>query len=91
MEALNHLLPALPRDFASPIFVVVHVRQGQLSLLPELFADRCELHVVEPFDKDEIAPGTICFAPPGYHMMIEAETGAAPSVVLSVDPPVRFS
>jgi two-component system, chemotaxis family, protein-glutamate methylesterase/glutaminase len=91
VEALNHLLPALPAGFAAAVLVVVHVRQGRPSLLPDLFAERCELKVVEPFDKDVIAPGTIYFAPPGYHMMVEAEGGAAPSIALSVDPPVRFS
>jgi len=91
VEALNLLLPALPRGFALPVLVVVHVRQGQPSLLPALFAERCMIRVQEPFDKDEIAPGTIYFAPPGYHMMVEAEGGAAPSIALSVDPPVRFS
>jgi two-component system chemotaxis response regulator CheB len=91
VEALNHLLPALPKAFAPPVLVVVHVRQGQPSLLPGLFATRCELAIVEPFDKDEIAPGTVYFAPPGYHMLVEAEGGAAPAIALSVDPPVRFS
>ncbi|KAK44451.1 chemotaxis protein CheB [Caballeronia sp. LZ029] len=91
VEALNQLLPALPKAFAPPVLVVVHVRQGQPSLLPGLFATRCELTIVEPFDKDEIAPGTVYFAPPGYHMLVEAEGGAAPAIALSVDPPVRFS
>jgi two-component system, chemotaxis family, protein-glutamate methylesterase/glutaminase len=91
VEALNHVLPALPRDFAAPVLIVVHVRHGQASLLPGLFAERCALKVVEPFDKDEIARGTVYFAPPGYHMMVEAEGDDAPSIALSVDPPVRFS
>lgn len=91
VEALNQLLPTLPKAFAPPVLVVVHVRQGQPSLLPGLFATRCELTIVEPFDKDEIAPGTVYFAPPGYHMLVEAEGGAAPAIALSVDPPVRFS
>ncbi|MDR5857154.1 chemotaxis protein CheB [Caballeronia sp. LZ062] len=91
VEALNLLLPELPRDFAPPVLIVVHVRQGQPSLLPALFAERCRLRVVEPFDKDAIAPGTVYFAPPGYHMMVEAEGGEPPSIALSVDPPVRFS
>ncbi|SAK69238.1 chemotaxis-specific methylesterase [Caballeronia hypogeia] len=91
VEALNHLLPMLPKTFAPPVLIVVHVRQGQPSLLPGLFATRCELAIEEPFDKDEIAPGTVYFAPPGYHMLVEAEEGAAPSIALSVDPPVRFS
>ncbi|BAN24762.1 CheB methylesterase [Caballeronia insecticola] len=91
VEALNLLLPVLPKAFAAPVLVVVHVRQGQPSLLPGLFAARCALAIEEPFDKDEIAPGTVYFAPPGYHMLVEAEGGAAPSIALSIDPPVRFS
>jgi two-component system, chemotaxis family, protein-glutamate methylesterase/glutaminase len=91
VEALNQLLPVLPRNFVTPVLIVVHVRQGQPSLLPGLFAERCALKVIEPFDKDEITRGTVYFAPPGYHMMVESEGGAAPSIALSVDPPVRFS
>jgi two-component system, chemotaxis family, protein-glutamate methylesterase/glutaminase len=91
VEALNVLLPALPRELAPPVLIVVHVRHGQPSLLPSLFAARCEPKVVEPDDKDVIAPGTIYFAPPGYHMLVEAEDAAAPAIALSVDPPVRFS
>jgi two-component system, chemotaxis family, protein-glutamate methylesterase/glutaminase len=91
VEALNQLLPALPRDVAPPVLIVVHVRQGQPSLLPALFAERCASKVIEPFDKDVIAPGTVYFAPPGYHMLVEAEDGAPPAIALSVDPPVRFS
>lgn len=81
----------LPKTFALPVLVVVHVRQGQPSLLLALFATRCMLAIEEPFDKDEIASGTIYFAPPGYHMLVEAEGGAAPAIALSIDPPVRFS
>ncbi|SAK91283.1 chemotaxis-specific methylesterase [Caballeronia temeraria] len=91
VEALNHLLPALPKDFEPPVLIVVHVRQGQPSLLPGLFASRCALAIEEPFDKDLIVPGTVYFAPPGYHMLVEAQGGAAPAIALSVDPPVRFS
>ncbi|KND62384.1 Protein-glutamate methylesterase [Candidatus Burkholderia verschuerenii] len=91
VEALSHLMPALQRDIAPPVLIVMHVRQGQPSLLPTLFAERCALKVVEPFDKDVIARGTAYFGPPGYHMMVEAENGASPAIALSVDPPVRFS
>lgn len=91
VDALSHLLPALPKAFAPPVLIVVHVRQGQPSLLPALFATRCVLPIEEPFDKDEIAHGTVYFAPAGYHMLVEAEGGEAPSIALSVDPPVRFS
>ncbi len=35
LEALTQLLPAgLPRDFAAPVMIVMHVRQGQPSRCP---------------------------------------------------------
>jgi two-component system chemotaxis response regulator CheB len=87
IEALNHVLPALPPNFRPAVLVVVHVRNDPPSMLPALFAARCRLPVVEPDDKDEIAGGTIYVAPPGYHMLVEPDC----TISLSVDPPVRFS
>jgi len=87
VEALTHVLPALPADFRSAVLIVVHVRSDAPSLLPGLFSARCKLPVVEPDDKDDIAGGTIYVAPPGYHMLVEPDR----SISLSVDPPVRFS
>ena len=87
VEALTHVLPALPADFRPAVLIVVHVRSDAPSLLPGLFSTRCKLPVVEPDDKDDIAGGTIYVAPPGYHMLVEPDR----SISLSVDPPVRFS
>jgi two-component system chemotaxis response regulator CheB len=87
VEALSQLLPALPAGFRPAVLVVVHVRADSPSLLPELFAARCRLPVVEPDDKATIAGGTIYLAPPGYHMLVEPDG----TISLSVDPPVRFS
>jgi two-component system chemotaxis response regulator CheB len=87
IEALIQLLPELPGDFGPAVLVVVHVRPDSPSLLPELFAARCRLPVIEPNDKDMIASGTIYVAPPGYHMQVEPDE----SIALSIDPPVRFS
>jgi two-component system chemotaxis response regulator CheB len=87
IEALNHILPALPANFRPAVLVVMHVRSGSPSLLPALFSSRCQLPVVEPDDKNEIAGGTIYVAPAGYHMLVEPDC----TISLSVDPPVRFS
>ena len=87
IDALNRLLPGLPEGFEPAVLVVVHVRPDTPSLLPDIFGARCRLRVVEPNDKDEISPGVIYLAPPGYHMMVERDR----SIALSVDPPVRFS
>lgn len=87
LEALGTFLPALPASFPLPIFVVVHVPPDRKSLLAELFARRCEMRVREAEDKEPIEPGTIYFAPPNYHMLVETEQALA----LSADEPVLYS
>jgi two-component system chemotaxis response regulator CheB len=86
VDVLGVLLPELPADFALPVIVVVHLPARRTSLLPPLFAQRCQLPVREPEDKQPIEPG-IWFAPPDYHLLVEADRTFA----LSIDQPVRFS
>lgn len=86
VDVLGSLLPGLPVDFPVPVIVVVHLPARRASLLPPLFAQRCKLPVREPEDKQPIEPG-IWFAPPDYHLLVEANHTFA----LSIDQPVRFS
>jgi two-component system chemotaxis response regulator CheB len=86
-EALSIILPALPSDFALPVFVVVHLPSDKRSMLAELFQARCHLPVREAEDKEPIQGGTIYFAPPNYHLLVEVDR----SVALSSDEPVLFS
>jgi two-component system chemotaxis response regulator CheB len=87
IEALSVILPALPADFPQPVIVVVHVPPDKKSLLAELFASRCRLRVKEAEDKELIAAGTIYFAPPDYHLLVEPDFRLS----LSSDEPVRYS
>lgn len=87
VEALGNLLPALPANLDVPVIVVVHVPPNRPSLLVELFAPKCSLSVREAEDKEPIADGTVWFAPPGYHLLIESDRTFA----LSVDEPVNYS
>jgi two-component system, chemotaxis family, protein-glutamate methylesterase/glutaminase len=87
IDALGVILPTLPASFAAPLIIVVHVPQSRPSLLVELFAAKCQLQVREAEDKLAVASGTIWFAPPGYHLMIEREHTFA----LSLDEPVNHS
>lgn len=87
VEALLRLLPALPADFAAAVLVVLHLSPDKQSLLPQVFSPACALAVKEAEDKEPIVHGTVYFAPPDYHLLVDA----GPTVVLSVDPPEQFS
>jgi two-component system chemotaxis response regulator CheB len=87
VEALGRLLPCVARKSRLPVVVVVHLPANRASLLPELFAPRCQVPVCEPEDKQAVAPGTVWFAPSNYHLLIERNR----TFSLSIDEPVRFS
>ncbi len=86
VHALGELLPDLPAETPFPVIVVCHLPPGQPSLLASLFSRRCALRVLEPADKEPVAPG-IWFAPPDYHLLVE-QTGV---FSLSLDEPVNHS
>ncbi len=87
VEALNALLPAFPSTLEAAVIVVVHLPQNRPAVLVELFAAKCALAVREAEDKCAIGAGTIWFAPPGYHLLVEEDR----SFSLSLDEPVHFS
>jgi len=87
VEALSRLLPALPRGAPAAVFVVLHLPRERPSLLVDIFAPRCEMTVREASDKEPVEAGTIYFAPPDYHLLIDE----GPQLALSSDELVNFS
>ncbi len=87
IDALGVLLPALPATLRATVVVVVHLPRERPSLLCQIFQPRCALPVREAQDKEPLEPGTIYFAPPDYHLLLDA----GPTLALSVDEPVHFS
>ncbi|GLS05273.1 chemotaxis protein CheB [Chitiniphilus shinanonensis] len=87
IEALLQLLPALPADCPIPVVVLVHLPDGHYSLLPDVFAPHVALPVKEADEKEALSPGTLYFAPPGYHLLIERNR----TFSLSTEPPVHYS
>lgn len=87
VDALSALLPAFPGDYRGAVFVVLHLPRERPSLLVEIFAPKCALRVCEAEDKEPVAPGTIYFAPPDYHLLIDE----GPAISLSTDGLVNFS
>lgn len=88
IEVLSGLLPALPAQFPSAVLIVQHVRATPRTRgLHDLFAQRCAMRVCEAVDKQPIEAGTVYFAPPDYHLLVEADRSCS----LSVDDPVQYS
>jgi two-component system chemotaxis response regulator CheB len=87
IEALGVLLPALPASVRASLFIVLHLPRERPSLLVEIFQDRCALPVREAEDKEPVEPGTVYFAPPDYHLLLEKDRRMA----LSADAPVHYS
>jgi two-component system, chemotaxis family, protein-glutamate methylesterase/glutaminase len=85
IEALSEILPRLQGVLS--VIVVVHLPPDKPSLMVRIFADRCSLQVKEAEDKEPIASGTIYFAPPDYHVLIEKNLHLA----LALDQPVHHS
>ena len=87
VEILSVLLSVIPSGCRVSFFIVIHIPRERPSLLPELFANRCALPVREAEDKEPVQPGTVYFAPPDYHMLVDR----GPALALSGDEPVHFS
>jgi two-component system, chemotaxis family, protein-glutamate methylesterase/glutaminase len=87
VEALIEILPTLPAGFRPALLIVLHLPRERPSLLVEIYANRCALPVREADDKEPIEPGTVYFAPPDYHMLVERSR----QIALSTDEPVHYS
>jgi two-component system chemotaxis response regulator CheB len=87
VEALSVLLPAFTSTCRAAVLVVVHIPRERPSLLMDVFTSKCILPMGEVLDKTPVRPGTVYFAPPDYHLLVEP----GPQLVLSIDEPVQYS
>ncbi|GFK94216.1 Chemotaxis response regulator protein-glutamate methylesterase [Fundidesulfovibrio magnetotacticus] len=87
VEPLKSILSRLPGDCPWPVAVVLHVSPLQESDFAFYIGRGCALEVREAEDKEPALPGRVYFAPPGYHLLVEADR----SFSLSVDERVRFA
>jgi two-component system chemotaxis response regulator CheB len=87
VEALSVLLPALPSRLTAAVFVVLLLPRQRPSLLVDVFQPKCAVPVREAQDKDVVEPGTVYFAPPDYHLLVDR----GPQLALSADDLVNYS
>jgi two-component system, chemotaxis family, protein-glutamate methylesterase/glutaminase len=87
VQALCELLPVLSAESRTAVFVVLHLPRDRPSLLVDVFSRKCEVDVREAEDKEPVTPGTVYFAPPNYHLLVDA----GPQLALSADDLVHHS
>jgi two-component system chemotaxis response regulator CheB len=87
IDALFALLDGLQPPLAVPILTVLHLPDDKESRLIEVFTKRLAMPVAEARPHAPVVDGTLYFAPPGYHLLVESDR----SFSLSCDAPVLFS
>lgn len=81
------IIPNLPAGFKPAIIIVQHLHPHQGGFHIQYFQKYTNLKVKEADEKEPIQGGTIYFAPPNYHLLVEDDL----TFTLSVDARVNFS
>jgi two-component system chemotaxis response regulator CheB len=87
VQALGALLASLPKDLRMPLVIVQHIGSSEDNGLVKIFQHKSPLVVKEAEDKEIIRSGTVYFAPPDYHLLIEMKRIFS----LSFDKKVNYS
>jgi len=86
LQALQVVLQGVVPGFPRPIAIVQHRVKSAESGLRQLLQRGCAVPILEPEDKDALAPGHVYLAPADYHLLVEAEV-----VALSTEAPVNYA
>ncbi|MDC7125652.1 MAG: chemotaxis protein CheB [Spirochaetales bacterium] len=87
LKALSVIIPKLKPDFPAPIVILQHMSQDSENETVNLLDRLTPLKVKEADEKETLVRGTIYFAAPNYHLLIERNK----TFSLSVDPKVNYS
>lgn len=87
INALEKILPILPKDFPFAVIVIQHISPNSENYFSSHLNKLCFLTVKEADEKEKILTGKVYTAPPGYHLLIERDF----TFSLSVDPLVNYA
>jgi two-component system, chemotaxis family, protein-glutamate methylesterase/glutaminase len=87
LDVLRIVLAGLPLELAIPVLVVVHLPARSNAHVHESLQAVSSLSMRQADDKEPLRGGSIYFASPGYHLLVEANRCAAQSI----DEPVHYS
>jgi two-component system, chemotaxis family, protein-glutamate methylesterase/glutaminase len=73
LNALTHVLAALPGDFPAALVVVQHLDPRHRSLMAEILGRRTALPVKEAEQGEALQPGRAYMAPPDRHLLVNPD------------------
>ena len=86
LNALTHVLAALPGTFPAAVVVVQHLDPRHRSVMADILSRRTALAVREARADVRVAPGQVYIAPPNHHLLINPDR----SVLLTQTELVHF-
>jgi len=87
LAALEMILPRLDASIPVPVFVVQHIRPDADNFMAMHFDTHAKVKAKEAEDKEVPVHGTVYFAPPNYHLLVEFER----TLALSTEERVNYS
>src|SRR5262245_22480516 len=73
LNALTHVLSALPADFHAALVVVQHLDPRHRSLMADILDRRSDIEVKEAVEGEPIEPGHAYIAPPDRHLLVNPD------------------
>ena len=73
LQALSHVLAAIPQDFPAAIVVVQHLDPRHRSLMADILSKRTRLPVKQAEEGDLLVPGSALIAPPNRHLLVNPD------------------
>ncbi len=86
-RALEKILPQLNANLPFAIVIVQHLHPQQEGFFIKYFNGMCKMEVKEANEKEKLKAGTVYFAPPNYHLLLEDNE----TFSLNVDPKVNYA
>ena len=73
LNALTHVLAALPADFPAALVVVQHLDRRHRSVMADILARKCRLPVKEAVEGEYLQAGRAYIAPPDRHLLVNGD------------------
>src|SRR5437870_11820763 len=73
LNALSHVLAALPANFPAAIVVVQHLDPRHRSLMADILSRRTAAPVKEAEEGERVQPGCVYVAPPNRHLLVNQD------------------